>query len=75
MRPFLRGKYLDKRLRHFPKDAVDNHIRCLECGGGGGPGRRRRSRRTAATSSHRPAAVATIAYWAGSHDQLYHTFW
>ena len=33
MSPILRGKYLDGRLRHFPKDAAANHIRCLECGG------------------------------------------
>jgi hypothetical protein len=33
MRPILRGKYLDERLRHFPKDAADNHIKCPDCGG------------------------------------------
>lgn len=33
MRPILRGKYLNERLRYFPKDAADNHIRCLDCGG------------------------------------------
>jgi len=33
MRPILRGKYLDKRLRHFPKDAADSDVRDLECGG------------------------------------------
>jgi hypothetical protein len=27
MRPILRGKYLDERLRHFPTDAAENHIR------------------------------------------------
>ena len=33
MRPILRGKYLDERLRHFPKDVAVNHIRCPYCGG------------------------------------------
>jgi hypothetical protein len=33
MRPIPRGKYLDKRLWHFPKEAADNYIRCPDCGG------------------------------------------
>jgi hypothetical protein len=32
-RPIPRGKYLDERLRHFPKDAAVNDVRCTECGG------------------------------------------
>jgi hypothetical protein len=33
MRPYLRGRYLDERLRLSPVDAANNHIRCFECGG------------------------------------------
>jgi hypothetical protein len=32
MRPYLRGKHLDERLRESPTEAASNHIRC-ECGG------------------------------------------
>lgn len=33
MRPILRGKYLDERLRRSSTEAADNHIRCPLCGG------------------------------------------
>jgi hypothetical protein len=33
MRPYLRGKYLDERLRRSPEEAADNHVRCPACGG------------------------------------------
>jgi hypothetical protein len=33
MRPILRGKYLDERLRYSRREAADNHIRCSECSG------------------------------------------
>ena len=28
MGPYLRGKYLDDRLRRSPAEAGDNHVRC-----------------------------------------------
>jgi hypothetical protein len=33
MRPYLKGKYLDERLRHSLDVAADNHVRCPQCGG------------------------------------------
>ena len=33
MRPILRGKYLDERLRHTRREAADSHIRCPDYGG------------------------------------------
>jgi len=33
MRPYLRGRYLDERLRRTPSEAADNHLRCPQCGG------------------------------------------
>jgi hypothetical protein len=33
MRPYLRGRYLDERLRRTPADAADCHVRCRHCGG------------------------------------------
>jgi hypothetical protein len=33
MRPYLRGKYLNERLRDSPDVAADNHVRCPQCRG------------------------------------------
>jgi len=33
MRPYLRGKYFDERLRRSPVEAAENHIRCPQCDG------------------------------------------
>jgi hypothetical protein len=33
MRPILRGKHIDERLRRSPREAADNHVRCAKCGG------------------------------------------
>jgi hypothetical protein len=33
MRPYLRGKHLNERLRRSPIEAANNHMRCPTCGG------------------------------------------
>jgi hypothetical protein len=33
MRPYLRGRYLDERLRKSLVEAANSHVRCHECGG------------------------------------------
>jgi hypothetical protein len=59
-RPIPRGKYLDERLRHFPKVAADNHEmpRLRRVDRYKRRGRRRRSLRAVAASGYRSAAVA-----------------